>query len=772
MNAFPNRARPTRVARTILVLAAAWVAGAAAPARAGFTPQFHPTLHLTRAPGPIRIDGDLDDPGWKGAAVARGLAEVAPGDQVEPPVESEAWVTYDEHNLYFAFIARDDPATVRVGLRERDHIFSDDYFGVMFDTYGKQAWGYELFVNPIGIQGDLRVLTDGTEELAFDIVWESRGKVTEDGYQVEIAVPFASLRFPDRPVQEWRINFWRDHQRDLRRQYAWAAINRDDSCWMCQWGTLTGIENITPGKNLELIATGIGRQTGAMTDDHDPASRFANDNGDADGALNVRYGLASNASTEVALNPDFSQVESDAGQIDVNSTFALFYPEKRPFFQEGSDQYNTWISAIYTRSINDPLAAGKFSGQYDKTNVTYTVARDEHSPLILPFEEQSRFVPLGKSVSNIVRARQTLYQDAYVGALVTDRRVDAGGSGTVFAADANLRLRQDLRFKFQGAFSHTTEPTGYEVSLSGDPDSVDTFDGGLHTVNLDGESYWGKAIYAGLERGGRSWNAEFEYYDYSPTFRTDNGFTTRNDYRQTSFWAGPYLRPNRPWLTIWEPSVAVGRVWNTAGRFKDEWVEPHLTFQLTGQTRVAGSYLWSSERFSEVLFHNIKRGSIQISTHPNEVVSVDVNATRGTGIYRNFDAPELGNQLNVSASGEVKLTQRLTLEPSWDYAQMRSRRDDRMLFKTYILRTRLNLNFTREWFLRLVVQYDDRERRLDLEPLLTYRVNPFTVFYVGVNGRYRNFLPGTPPVPGANPGSDWKLASRQFFAKVQYLIRI
>jgi hypothetical protein len=701
--------------------------------------------------------------------VAESFTEFNPGDQVEPPVASRVLVTYDESNLYVALIAEDDPSRVRVSLRDRDRIFTDDYFGIMLDTYGEQAWSYELFVNPYGIQGDLRMLTSGEEEIAFDIVWESVGKVTEAGYQVEIAIPFASLRFPNGPRQTWRVQFWRDRQRDARGQYAWAAMDRDNPCFMCQWGTLEGIRDIHPGKNVEIIATAVGSQAGALEDGDDPASRFDNDQVDGDASLNVRYGLSSNASSEVALNPDFSQVESDAGQIDVNSTFALFFPEKRPFFQEGSDQYSTWLSAIYTRSINDPSVAAKVSGQFGKANVTYTFARDENSPLILPFEEQSRFVALDKSVSNIARARYSIKEDTYVGALFTDRRVDDGGAGTVMGGDANVRFLDNYRLEFQALASHTEEPGGVTVSLSGDPDSIDTFDSGKHTADLDEEKYWGYGQYTSFEREGRTWSFDVDYYAFSPTFRTDNGFTTSNDARKAIGWSGLTFRPNGKALVRWSTNASVGRVWNWEGRFKDEWIQPELYFRFKGQTDFQVDATFSNERFSNQQFDGIRRLELYLESRPSAYATAGTWTRFGRGIYRDFDAPELGNEFFFSLWGQLKPHQRLVIEPSWDYAQMRSRVDDSMLFRTYILRTRFGLNLSRKWYLRLIVQYNDGNRRLDVEPLLTYRLNPFSIFYAGVNGRYRHYA--ITPTTGPET-QDWELASRQFFVKFQYLFRV
>lgn len=735
-----------------------------------FVPQFKPTLDVHKTTGSIRIDGDLTDPGWTEAARALNFAEVDPGDQVKPPVESESWVTYDDDNVYFALIAYDDPEAVRVSLRDRDNIFRDDYFGVMLDTYGDRTWGYELFVNPLGIQGDLRMLSDGNEDITFDLVWYSQGMVTDRGYQVEIAVPFSSLRFPDREEQTWRVNFWRDHQRDIRRRYAWSAMNRDDPCFMCNWGTLTGIRGIHPGTNLDLIGSALGYQAGRLSDPGDPNSHFDNDSPDASFGLNVRYGLTTSSSAEVTLNPDFSQVESDAGQIDINSPFALFYPERRPFFQEGSDLYDTWISAIYTRSINDPDGAAKFTGTFGRTSVLYLGGYDDNSPVILPGEDRSFFRGAETSVSNIARVRRTYAEDSFVGALITDRRFtgDSGGAGTVLGIDGRHRISQNLQLEYQITGSHTEEPE--DTLLTSGLNDI-SFGDGAHTLAFDGESYWGHAGYFSLERGGRTWSFDFDYWEYSPTFRTDNGFTTRNNYHQVIVWNGYTFRPNGAFLINWSPSVNVGRIWRqNDNAFEDEWIQPQISLDLVGQTYVWLDYLTSRERFGAdgEVFDGIQRWTIGAESRPVEWISGGAEVNFGRTIYRDFDDPALGkNYVNLSVWNTLKATQRLVIESNVDFSRL-DHPDGRELFEGFILRSRLNYQFTRELFLRTVVQFDNFSDRLDIEPLLTYRVNPFTVFFVGLTGGYRRFE----DAPRDGSGRDeWSLTDRQFFAKLQYLFR-
>ena len=731
-------------------------------AAAEFQPRFHPTIRAGRAAQPIRIDGELDDPAWATATKAVGWAETDPGNQVEPAVGTEAWITHDDEHLYVALIAKDAPEAVRVSVSDRDHIFQDDYIGVMFDPYGDQTSAYELFVNALGIQGDLRRTANGEDE-SFDMAWVSRGKVTDTGYQVELSIPFSSLRLPSRREQTWRIQFWRDRQREVRYKYAWAATNRDDPCFMCQWGTLTGLSIGSVGRSAEIITSVVGTQAGSVSDASNPASAFGNGDPNADASASVKYAVSSATFAELAVNPDFSQVESDAGQIDVNRTFALFFPEHRPFFQEGSDLYGTWIDAVYTRSLNDPSVAGKLTMQRDGTSGVYTVARDEHSPILLPTEELSEFALLGRSTSNILRMRRAFRNESYVGGLLTDRRIDGGGSGTTGGLDSRLR-RGSWSLEMQGLLSRTEEPVNAAAS-----EGLDERDGNGHTLALVGERFDGHAEYASVEYGSRRYEADVDYWAYSPSFRADNGFVTRNDYRQAAGWNALRFRPAGKWLVEWSPSVGIGRVWSFDDRFQDEWFRPGAWLHTKGQTEIGGQYLASRERFGPDIIPGIRIWSAWLDTKPWETLGFGGNMNVGKGIYRDLDAPELAKQRNFSLYADGKLGRHVTDNLTWSYQRMDARGRDENLFAGYILRNRVTVNFSQEWFLRVVVQWNDFSQRLDVEPLLTYRINPFTVFYLGSNSRIQQY--GTDEYEDLSR-TEWHQTSRQFFAKLQYQFRL
>ena len=305
-----------------------------------------------------------------------------PGDQTQPSIDITTYLAYDDENLYVAYVIEDDPAAIRANLSDRDAIWQDDYAGMILDPNGDGQSLYFIASNALGIQGDTRI-SPNNEDMGFNLIFKSEGKITDTGYQIEMAIPFKSLRFPNTDVQTWRATFWITHPRESRNTYSWAAMSRDNPCWSCQFGTLNGIVGVKSGKNLEILPAFTGAQAGALNDAGDPDSGFDDGRIDIEPSLNLKYGITSELTLDATINPDFSQIESDVAQIDVNSTFALFFPERRPFFQEGADLFNTEIQTVYTRSINDPIVANKLTGRFGSTNVAYIGARDNTSPLML-----------------------------------------------------------------------------------------------------------------------------------------------------------------------------------------------------------------------------------------------------------------------------------------------------------------------------------------------------------------------------------------------------
>ncbi|MBU8933545.1 MAG: carbohydrate binding family 9 domain-containing protein [candidate division Zixibacteria bacterium] len=754
-----------------------------------FTPVYHPSLHVTKTTQAIHVDGDLGDPGWQGAAMADNFAEHDPGDQVKPPVDTRAFMTYDDDHLYVAFVCYDDPAETRTSLCERDRMYGDDNICFCLDTYGDAAWAYTMNVNACGVQADAIWSNGFGEDGRYDLIWESAGKVTDSGYQVEIAIPFSSLRFPNQEVQEWKVDFWRHHWRETHYTMSWAAYDRDEPCWPCQWGTITGIENVKPGRGIEILPAMVGYQAGELFSEGDLGSPLDFQNDDAKGelAISAKYSITSNITTEATYNPDFSQVEADADQIDVNSTTALSFPEKRPFFQEGSDLFRTLMGAVYTRSINDPDFAAKATARINKTSIAYLVAHDENSPMVIPFEEGSTSsFGVGKSISNFFRARQTFGDNSQVGLLVTDRRIEGGGAGSLYSLDGSFRLNKNFRLRGQIAASHTEEPDDSELTAdleindykSGSAVSLNDyyFDDDL-TGGFDGQSFWGYGYLGLLDYDARDVWARAQYSELGPRFRTDNGNERVNNRRQASVMAGYTIRPSDNGLIeSIRPDFFVARIWNTEGKIKDEWVFLNMSAQLRkARTNIHAQYMRSGENYAGVQFDDIWSTHICVSTQPSELISFGGNVSYGHRIARG--AVVMGKEISLGGWLDLKPLDRIFVENWFSYIQSRDLETDAMLFKGFTARSKLSVQFTREISLRFVAQYNDFSETWDFDPLLTYRLNPFTMFYVGMTNDYEKLYglnkEGTAYVGQYRwPYDKTCLTARQFFVKLQYLFQL
>jgi hypothetical protein len=728
-----------------------------APRAAGPSASALRSITIQRSSGPIRIDGDLSDAGWEGAVRANDFLEFQPRENVTPPVDTEVLLTYDDTHLYLAFIAKDpEPNLIRATLQQRDQIWNDDFVGLIVDPRGNASLGYFFFANPLGVQGDMQATPQG-EDPSIDFIYQTAGRITEEGYVVEMAIPFSSLRFPDAPVQSWRISLIRNYPRSSRHMLSWAPFSQNNPCMLCQLGHLEGIEGIRAGGTLELLPALVASQSGRLQNAGDPHS-FEGGRLTAEPSLGLKYIFRNGWMTEATLNPDFSQVESDAAQVDVNTTFALFYPERRPFFQEGMDLFETRMNVFYSRSINAPQGAVKLTGRSGKTSIGFIGARDEHTPYILPFEERSAVLQAGRSLTNVVRLRHDLRGGSHVGGLVADRRMEGGGAGTTASADAVLSFGEVYRLSAHLVGSYTQEPDDPELSERIPNLSFGT-GGDSYTAAFDGESFTGYASSFQFARNARTWSWNVNYSEASPTYRADAGFQSRNDFRRTTAWTGLTFFPHRHGVERISPSVGGGIGWNFDGQRKESWVSPGISATLPRQTNVGINSTFREETFRGVELTGVRRFNLWLNSNFSDPVSVGFNVGSGSSVARTLSVPEVGRGTDASIWATIKPMQRVVIEPSFTYAEL-NRQSGEELYSGYIARTRFNYQFNRELQLRMVLQYNDFAERLDLEPLVVYQLNPFTIFYVGSTYGSQQFD------EIGYVGTD-----RQYFAKFQYLFR-
>lgn len=729
---------------------------AAAEARPTATAELR-SLSIQRATGPIQVDARLEDAGWTGVARTSGFVEMSPREGAAPPVETEVMLTYDDKNLYVAVVARDpDPGAIRATLQPRDRLWSDDWVGVLLEPFGGSSLGYYFVVNPIGVQGDLQMNPQG-EDSSIDFIYTSEGRITAEGYIVEMAIPFSSLRFPDRPVQEWGIMLVRTLPRSSRHYITWPAMSRNNPCQLCQLAKLQGIEGVRPGGTLDLLPAVVASQSGRLRDSKDPDS-FENGSVTPDASLGLRYAFQSGWTAEATLNPDFSQVESDAAQVDVNTTFALFYPERRPFFQEGMDLYETPMNVFYSRSINDPQVASKLTGRQGRTSFGWVGARDEHTPFLVPFEERTAVLEGGRSFTNVFRVRHNVGGNSYVGGLLTDRRLDGDGSGTTASVDGLFRFREVYSVSAHLVGSYTREPNDSALSVR-----LPTLGFGAgedrHTAAFDGESYAGRASFLRVARDARTWSWNALYMDLSPTYRADTGFQTRNDLRRASVWTGLTLFPNRYGVERISPALFGGSIWNFRGDGKEMWISPGLSLTLPRQTNIGLNANFSEETFRGVELTGMRRYSVSVSSNFSDPLRAGFSIGTGESVARTLSAPEVGKGTDARIWATIKPMARVVVEPSLTYAEL-NRLGGEEIYSGYIARTRVNFQYNRELQLRVVAQYNDFRERFDLEPLVVYQLNPFSLFYVGSTYGSSQF-----------DGVGMVGTDRQYFAKVQYLFR-
>ena len=363
-------------------------------------------IRISRAAGPIVVDGDLSDPGWKSATKVDTFYETNPGDNVPPRVKSVAYLAYDDKFLYAGFEFSDpNPSKIRAPYGDRDDVPSyTDYGGIILDTRNDHRTGLLLLANPRGIQYD--AITDdttGNEDSSPDFYWDSAAKITQEGWVLEMRVPFSSLRYPPGEKQSWGILLYRNYPREFRYQMFSSTLPRGGNCFICRSNHLTGLDNLPPAGHLIVAPYGTAKEDAVPREGL--GSPLVNKPVRFNGGVDAKWTPNENNAIDATLNPDFSQVESDVAQIATNQRFALFYPEKRPFFLEGLELFSSPIQAVYTRSITSPRWGVRGTGKFDSNQYTAFIAEDRGGgSVILPgpngssFADQdfSSFVAMGR----------------------------------------------------------------------------------------------------------------------------------------------------------------------------------------------------------------------------------------------------------------------------------------------------------------------------------------------------------------------------------------
>ncbi|HEX8472548.1 MAG TPA: DUF5916 domain-containing protein [Pyrinomonadaceae bacterium] len=510
------------------------------------TPDKANPTRVTMFDKPPVIDGKLDEEIWKQAAVFKNFYQVRPGDNVAPTHPTEALIGYDSKFLYIAFRATDEPGKVRATIAKRDNIFDDDWIGLTLDTFNDQRKAYEFFFNPLGVQAD-GVLTEGQgDDFSIDVVMESKGVVTENGFTVEVAIPFKSLRYEAGKGKFWGVHFIRTVKHLNNERSSWMPMSRDNSGFLNQAGRITGLEGVSTERTLEVIPSltisETGRRVSALSSEQrhvaalnrisltDPG-RFVNQPIDYDPGVTVKLGITPTITLDFAYNPDFAQVEADATVVTANQRFPIFFEEKRPFFLEGIDIFQTPLQVVHTRTIVDPDYAVKLTGKRGRNTFGLMVAsdnapgnynEDERTSIR---ENQEKFLanPLNNAFDNRIRL---VDQNALVGVLRLKRDVGKENSLGFIATTSNFVDKHNSLGGFDGRFRLNKQTTmSFQVlgtttrAFFYDPQRDNDF---YRTGN-------GFAYSFRIDKDGRNFGWNFDGQGRTSNYNADVGFTRRKN---------------------------------------------------------------------------------------------------------------------------------------------------------------------------------------------------------------------------------------------------
>jgi hypothetical protein len=809
---------------------------AATAKRAVVPPEKAKPIVVPRFDKPPVIDGKLDDEVWKQAVVLKDFLQVSPGDNIAPSKPTEMMMGYDSKTFYLAFHCYDEPDKIRATVAKRDEVFGEDNVRVFLDTFNDQRRAYVVGFNPLGVQQD-GIQTEGSgTDFSVDIVMESKGMITSDGWTLEVAIPFKSLRYEAGKGKQWGIHVWRNIDRFNDEIDSWMPLSRDISSQLSQEGHLTGLEGISTERTLEIIPSLTLSETGKRVNALSLAQvaanptlldpgRILNQPVKADIGLTAKYGLTPTVTLDLAINPDFAQVEADQTVVTANQRFPIFFEEKRPFFLEGIDIFKTPIQAVHTRAIIDPDLAVKLSGKRGRNTFGLLLASD-NAPGNFTEEERNdanalpaiaRFLDKNAYIG-ILRLKRDIGKASSIGLLMTsynfiEKHNQLGG------IDGRFKISKQKTFAFQvlGTISRrcfsepaldTHRPGPSDGCFVGyDPTATDRFRPG------ETRSYYrtgkGLAYNFSYMRDGRHFYYGVNGNGQTQDYRADVGFTRRLNTNFEGGYVG-YQSEQKPKgkLISWNLNSNAGINFNWQGLSQNLNEDISVNFNFQHSTSLGAGVSVGYERLFEeefglkrtathggAFFGSPERSTKQFSpylfgtTRASKKYALNFFLARGQNSF-DFDFgagpkyprvspaaladpsapldPGPGTYLDIELNGEYKPTNALAM--SLSYSKNRLTRNDtrRLAFEDDIYSFRSTYQFTRFLFLRARVDYDTLASNARGQFLFGWTPNPGTAFYLGYNDDLTRS--GFSPFTGQlEPG--FRRNGRTFFIKMSYLFR-
>ena len=710
---------------------------------------------LEMKPGP-----EMEDRLLKVTGFTQTLAR--DGEPVSQP--TDAYLGYDEENIYIIIVAFDlEPDLIRARMTPRESFRGDDKIDVFLDTFHDERRAYGFTCNPLGVQMDGRWSEGSNFDSSFNALWHSKGKLTDQGYVIWMAVPFKSLRIPAVREQEWGLVLIRWIPRN-NEQSTWPWVTSKIDGRLNQGATMVGIEDVPQGRSMQLIPYGFLRSFRAL-DTRDPDRvEFNRENLEPDAGLDAKFVIKNRFALDVAVNPDFSQIESDEPQITVNRRFEVFFRERRPFFLENADFFATPINLFFSRRIADPQFGLRLTGRQGPYTIGALVA-DDQSPGKAALSDDPLYGSRAKF--GVIRVNRDIFREATVGLLVTDREYE-GGHNRVGSVDSRFKLSPNWVAMLQAATSSTR--------------------------SLDGTTKTGPAYSAELRREGRHFTQSTEYLDISPKFRSGTGFVRRTDIRSITQDFSYKFRPEGKSLLSWGPSVGGSGIWDHSGTRLDWELDAQLSWEFNRQTRFGLFYKPGRERLRLEDFKGLTE-SLDFSTRSQGVSfssqyisQLNLDGSYAFGKLINLvplegEKPALADSTEADFGFTLRPNRHLLNDNSYVLARLTSISTGERIFTNHILRSRWNWQFNPELALRVILQYNtvlanqaltklETHKNFNADFLFTYLINPWTALHVGYNGNLQNVaLRPTEIGSEIKRTNDMLHDARQFFVKFSYLFQ-
>lgn len=642
------------------------------------------------------IDGKLDDKAWDGANTFTGFKTFQPDYGKEPHGKTIVYVTYDKENFYFAMRCTDpNPRQIKSTITKRDNIFDDDWVGIVIDTFNDKQMGYGFFMNAFGIQGDGILNISGNLQGTHDMVWYSKGLMDEKGYTVECRIPFKSIRFPAKKKIKMGLGFYRQIVRHSENS-SFPPIDDKKGTLLTQTQPviISGIKYI---RVVEILPA-FTFQKSAQHDE----GRFASEKGKSEISLTAKVGLTSELTMDATINPDFNQIEADAGQIDVNLRYDIFYEEKRPFFLEGNEEFqfagNTeeapLYSVVHTRNIADPLVGIKVTGKVGWRNSIAAIYAIDEKP-DPDIEENAGF--------SIFRFRHALKNDTYIGGFYTARDFNKGYN-RVAGTDGRFRVSPISVAEFHLLGSTSDEGDG---------------------IKEDGHAM---AVRYSIDN--RNFVVDMGIQDISENFRIDSGFLTRRNMTRYALFGMYNFYPKSKFLQKIQPFYWSFHIKDKESGLLETFNLFTLRFHMPGQTMFRIDSILSNEVYEGQRFNTSGLG-FNFYSQPLKYLRISLFYRYNNRIYYDPEDPYQGYGSRASLYLEFLPSDNLRSSFSLAYSDFYRDTDGEKIYDYTLIRNRTTYQINKYLFLRAITEYNFFKEKLNLDLLASFTYIPGTVIHLG-----------------------------------------